>query len=229
MKSVLCFLKRVYGFVLRKVYLVWDSRLRSTIKVKEFGKEIFKIYDFGEVTRMRANTFEIKEPETIKWIKEFSTKDCLLDIGANIGIYSLFAAYRGVKVFAIEPDSLNYALLNLNIRLNNFGENITPYSLAIHNENKFSKFNISSLEWGGAHNSFDNTMDYKGKEYNPIHFQGTYGICLDSFLDNVGFIPNHLKIDVDGNENLVLKGAKRLLLSKILKSILIEFDIKKRL
>ena len=57
-------------------------------------------------------------------------------------------------------------------------------------------------------------MDYKGKEYNPIHFQGTYGICLDSFLDNVGFIPNHLKIDVDGNENLVLEGMGVLLLSK---------------
>ena len=101
---------------------LWDARLRSVCKVKESGKEIFKVYDYGTTVRMRAFTFETKEPETLNWIRNFDAEDNLLDIGANIGIYSLYAAYKGVNVISIEPDALNYALLNLNIRLNNYGK-----------------------------------------------------------------------------------------------------------
>ena len=203
---------------------LWDLRLNSVKSVKESGKEIFKVYDYGKTVRMRAKSFEKKEPETLKWINRFDADDNLLDIGANIGIYSLYAAFRGIDVIAVEPDALNYALLNLNIRLNNFGEKIVPYCVAIHDKKIFSKFNISSYEWGGALNSFDNSLNYKGKEYSPIHSQGAFGIDLDSFIKNLSFAPNHLKIDVDGNENIILLGAKELLKNKTLKSILIELD-----
>ena len=127
---------------------VWDSRLKAICSVKESGKEIFKIYDYGTVTRMRATSFEKKEPETLNWIKTFEKNDNLIDVGANIGIYSLYAAYKGINVVSVEPDALNYALLNLNIRINNYGDKIVPYSIALHDEKKFSKFNVSSNEWG---------------------------------------------------------------------------------
>ena len=94
---------------------LWDGRLKSTCNVKESGEEIFKVLDYGRTVRMRALTFETKEPETLNWIRGFDAEDNLLDIGANIGIYSLYAAYKGGNVTAIEPDALNYALLNLNI------------------------------------------------------------------------------------------------------------------
>ena len=106
----------------------------------------------GHETRMRALSFETKEPETINWINNFDKDDCLLDIGANVGLYSLYAAYRKHNVISIEPDALNYALLNLNIRANSFSNYITPYSVAMHDKTKFSKFNISSYVWGGALN-----------------------------------------------------------------------------
>ena len=173
---------------------------------------------------MRGNTFEVKEPETLKWIKGFDSDDKLLDIGANIGIYSLYAAYKGIDVIAIEPDALNYALLNLNIRLNNFGNKIIPYCIAVHNKTTFSKFNISSYEWGGALNSFDNNLDHKGNVYKPIHSQGVFGTSLDSLTESIPFKPNHLKVYVDGNEYLILLGAKKFLKHKNLKSILIELD-----
>ena len=172
---------------------LWDLRLNSVKSVKESGKEIFKVYDYGKKVRMRAISFENKEPETLNWIRGFDADDNLLDIGANIGIYSLYAAYRGIDVISVEPDALNYALLNLNIRLNNFGEKILPYCIAIHDKNKFSKFNISSYRWGGALNSFDNTLNYKGEEYTPVHSQGVYGCSLDSFLRN--FFKKLLKKD----------------------------------
>ena len=223
---------RSIKFLIRPFYnalnFLWDARLESNLVVRESGKEIFKVLDYGKLVRLRASTFEIKEPETLNWIKGFDPKDNLLDIGANIGIYSLYAAYRGINVTSIEPDALNYALLNLNIRLNNFGGKIVPYCVAIHNKRKFSKFNISSNCWGGALNSFDNSFDYKGEVFKPIHSQGVFGIDLDSFIDVLPSIPNHLKIDVDGNEHLILIGAKKLLTNKSLKSILIELDEKRK-
>ena len=80
---------------------------------------------------------------------------------------------------------------------------------------------------GGAFNSFDNTLDFVGEEFLPVHTQGVFGINLDSFIDNMPFLPNHIKIDVDGNEHLILMGAKELLKNKNLKSILVELNEKK--
>ena len=217
-------LRTIYRNLYRIWSNVWDSRLRALCSVKESGKEIFKIYDFGTVTRSRASFFEKVEPETLRWINSFEKNDNFLDIGANVGVYSLYAASKGINVISIEPDALNNALLNLNIRINNYGDKIVPYSIAIHDIKKFSKFNISSMIWGGAMNSFDNSLNYQGKKYNPIHSQGVFGISLDEFINNLSSIPNHLKIDVDGNENLILKGAKKYLGNKSLKSLLIELD-----
>ena len=68
----------------------------------------------------------------------------------------------------------------------------------------------------------------KVKFFKPIHSQGVFGIDLDSFIDVLPSIPNHLKIDVDGNEHLILIGAKKLLTNKNLKRILIELDEKRK-
>ncbi len=214
----------MFRFPKKLLISFWDLRLSSIISIRESGKKIFKIYDYGQITRMRGKTFEKKEPETIKWIKSFKEDELLIDIGANIGIYSLYAGIKNINVVSIEPDALNYALLNLNIRLNNLCSKITPYCIAIHDKNKYAKFNISSYQWGGALNSFDNRLDQWGIEYKPVHFQGIYGTTLDKFIEETGINPKYLKIDVDGNENLILKGSVKLLNNKQLKSILIELD-----
>ncbi len=224
MKNLKSLFRPYYLSVISILNKIWDLRLNTLIQVKELGIPIFKIYDFGKITRLRANSFEIKEPETIAWIKEFEIGDKFMDIGANVGMYSLYAANKGIEVIAVEPDALNYALLNLNIRINNFGEKIIPYSIAMHDTEKYSKFYISSLEWGGALNSFDNTLDFQSKKFKPKHTQGVFGSSVDLFLKKISFKPNHLKIDVDGNEYLILKGSKNLLFSNSLKSILVELD-----
>ena len=54
------------------------------------------------------------------------------------------------------------------------------------------------MRWGGAMNSFENSLDHKGKKFKEIHSQGVFGLSLDEFIVNLSFIPNHLKIDVDG-------------------------------
>ena len=79
------FLKPFYFFIISNLNKFWDYRFNKLIEVKELGIPIFKIHDFGKITRLRANSFEIKEPETIAWIKDFDIGDSLMDIGANVG------------------------------------------------------------------------------------------------------------------------------------------------
>ena len=70
--------------------------------------------------------------------------------------------------------------------------------------------------------SFDRKLDWRGNTMNVKFTQGSPGISVDDFCNNTDFVPNHIKIDVDGNELLVLKGAKQTLGNSKLKSILIE-------
>jgi FkbM family methyltransferase len=203
-----------------------DGRLRRSIVVRRRGEDIFRMRDLGPLTRMRAETFESKEPETLEWIEGFDIADSLLDVGANIGIYSLFAASRGCSVVAAEPDALNFAVLHENIRLNlgRLSGAIQAYPVAFHDSMSVSTLNVSSSEWGAALSAFGNTIDYKGDEFQPLFSQGCIGIAVDDFLEHVDFVPTHIKIDVDGNELFVIQGALRTIQANELRSVLVELD-----
>ena len=49
----------------------------------------------NEINYFRATTFETKEPETLEWIDTIPKNSVLWDIGANVGLYSLYAARHG--------------------------------------------------------------------------------------------------------------------------------------
>lgn len=199
--------------------------LNKKCRVKFQGKTTFTMRDFGEITKMRIVTFETKEPETLNWINGFEKDDTLLDIGANVGIYSLYAAARRHQVASIEPNALNFALLNLNILDNGIGDRITAYPYSVHSNSKISLLNNGLYQWGGAVSTFDRNLDSFGNGMVVNFKQGSPGISVDDFLKGTGFFPSHIKIDVDGNELLVLQGATHVLNNPRCKSVLIElFD-----
>ena len=66
----------------------------------------------------RCRTYETKEPETLDWIDGFSREDVMFDVGANVGLYSLYAGKRGVRVYSFEPEAQNYAGLTSNCMAN---------------------------------------------------------------------------------------------------------------
>ena len=89
--------------------------------LKKNNKILFSVRNMGGSTKSRGKSFYQKEKKTIKWIDNFKKNSLLIDIGANIE-FTFYAAKYNHKVISIEPDSLNYALLNLNIfdnKLNN--------------------------------------------------------------------------------------------------------------
>jgi hypothetical protein len=55
---------------------------------------ILQFYCPSETSLWRAETLLTKEPETIEWIETFNEESVFWDVGANIGVYSLYAAAR---------------------------------------------------------------------------------------------------------------------------------------
>jgi len=207
--------KRLGGSLTKRIL----ERKRTVVHA---GRPLFTLRNFGHMTLMRTDTFSTKEPETIAWIDDFDDNGNLLDIGANIGVYSLYAALRGHNVRCIEPDALNFALLNLNIADNRLGGKIIAYPFSIHSESKIAELNIGQYRWGGAKSSFNRNVDWKGEELGEGFSQGSPGITVDDFVAKTGFAPNHVKIDVDGNELLVLRGARKTLSDPKCASVLVE-------
>ena len=177
-----------------------------------------------EVT-WRAQGLLTKEPDTIDWINTFDEKDVFWDIGANDGEYSLYAALKKVTVLSFEPAAGNYYVLNRNIEINKMDDDISALCIAFDDVTKTDVFFMSSTKLGAALNSFAEPVDYKGNQYTAVFKQAMMGFSIDEFIEkfNPPF-PNHIKIDVDGTEDKIIKGAQTTLADKRLKSLLVELD-----
>jgi len=175
-------------------------------------------------TKWRVDSLFEKEPITIQWIAEFAPGDVLVDVGANVGMYTLWAAKtRGTTVFAFEPEAQNYALLNRNIALNNLGGQVKAYCLALSDQAGYSELHLSGLQPGGSCHSLGERVDFKHEPMHPVYSQGCIAARLDDLVaGGVVPIPAHIKIDVDGFEPKVIAGARRVLTDRNLRSLLIE-------
>tara|TARA_B100001063_G_C16776446_1_gene565845 strand:- start:4642 stop:5484 length:843 start_codon:yes stop_codon:yes gene_type:complete len=216
------------AFVLRLLLppQVLDKILFRPLLIRNNSNKIlFSILDFGPIIRYRYKTFWTKEPETLDWINHFPQNSLLIDVGANIGLYSLYAASKGHTVLAFEPQSHNYSLLNSNIILNNFQDKILAFPVCIHSESKLSTLHLTDADFGSAHNSFHRQLDQYGNQLGVTIPQGSISISLNSLLNQYANRTIFLKIDVDGNEDFVIQGAERLLSSNSLKGILVELDL----
>ena len=81
----------------------------------------------GRLPVFRAETLLTKEPETIEWIDGFEENSVFWDIGANVGVYSLYAGLKkGVAVVAFEPATPNLYALNRNIEINQLEKKYLP-------------------------------------------------------------------------------------------------------
>ncbi len=207
--------KEIPNYVLNKKYFVKNDD----------KKNIFSLRMMGGATLGRAQTFYTKEPDTVEWIKNFKKNSVFFDIGANVGIYSLFAAKLSHKVLSFEPESHNFLALNLNINDNNLEEKVIAYPISIDQSMKISTLNIFKFRFGGSGHSFGRPITSDGKQFKPSsHTQGSISITLDKFCEEVKIYPEFVKIDVDGNELRVLKGMINLLSTKKIKSLLIELN-----
>jgi FkbM family methyltransferase len=177
-------------------------------------------------TQWRVDSLFIKEPETIEWIRGFAPGEVLVDIGANVGMYSIWAAKtRGVRVFAFEPESQNYALLYRNIVANGLSGQVRGYCLALSDQRQYAELHLSTFLLGGSCHTFGEKIDYRLRPREVGVSQGSMSTTLDEMIaDGAVEAPHHIKIDVDGLEHKVLAGARQTLRNPRLKSVLIEIN-----
>ena len=173
----------------------------------------------------RVNTFSTKEPETLDWIDSLSN-DCIIwDIGANIGLYSIYAAKikNKSKIFAFEPSVFNLELLARNIYLNKLEDRIVIIPTPINENTLINKMYMSNTDWGGAMSTFGNDLGWDGNPINKSFVYNTLSISLDDMINKFNLqLPNYIKMDVDGIEHLLLKSGEKVMNN--VDSIIIEIN-----
>ena len=182
------------------------------------------------ITKWRVDTFYSKEPETLEWIDSFDSNKKIIfwDIGANIGLYSIYAAqkYKNIDVVAFEPSTSNLRILSRNIHQNNLENKIKINQIALTNQsNKFLFLQESKFTEGWSMNAFGENFGYDGKSFLPENKYKIYGTSIDYLLENkILEVPNYIKIDVDGIEHLILEGGLKFLKKDEIKSLSIEIN-----
>ncbi len=176
------------------------------------------------LTYWRAETFSSKEPETLQWIDSFKENETFWDVGANVGLYSIYAAKKSKsEVYCFEPSVFNLELLARNIYINNCTNQIHICPFALSDQNQQSILKLQSKEWGGALSSFNYNIGFDGKELKELFSHNVFGFKIDDLPKKFGLpLPDHIKIDVDGIEHFILRGATALL-SKV-QSVHIEIN-----
>ena len=171
----------------------------------------------------RALEAEKMEPMLIKWLDTFSIDDCFYDVGANVGTYSLYASKRKVRTFSFEPEFNNTQTLYENIFLNQVQEYCTIVPVGLSNVTQTDVFFLKDISKGDAlHNIGAPSRYLDGGKEVPFKLQ-ILTARLDDLVQQYNLpLPTKLKIDVDGNELLVLEGALKTL--EAVKELHIEFD-----
>jgi FkbM family methyltransferase len=129
-----------------------------------------------------------------------------LDIGANVGLYSINLARNFDSVCAIEPHPLNASLLRLNFEINQIKDFRIILKAAWDKKERLVLH--QKYEENFADETITTSLD-KRKE-NQFAYREVDGVPLDSY----NFKPHFIKIDVDGAEMHTLKGLEKTLESE---------------
>lgn len=199
----------------------------ASVKVRVRSND-FQLGVNSEVELFRYQTYATKEPETLDWIDHYIGKnDVLYDIGANIGLYSLYAAKaRGCSVLAFEPEAQNFSRLSYNIYRNELRGRVIPYCLALSDTSGADILHVTTIDAGSSqHNLGAPNIEYMGEGFVAPILQGSLGLRVDQLWQEYGLPkPNHIKIDVDGLEERIVRGAMETIRSPNLKSVLVELN-----
>lgn len=176
------------------------------------------------LNQYRADSFSTKEPETLEWIDGIPSGAVVWDIGANVGLYSCYAAKRrACRVFAFEPSVFNLELLARNVFLNDLTELVTLVPLPLSDVLAVSTLNMTTTEWGGALSSFGQDFGHDGQAMHKVFKFPTIGVSMADAVELLKIPqPDYIKMDVDGIEHLILKGGTPVL-SKV-QGVLIEIN-----
>ena len=166
------------------------------------------------------------------WFEEMAKKHSVIyDIGANVGAYSLIGGVllskKGGKVYSFEPVASNFSDLCENIKRNQLTQNVIPVNIALSNVSGLDCFEINQFESGSAMHRGLSRRDENAqqKATNDKSCFWVNKMRLDDFVSCGSVLfPECIKIDVDGHELEVFKGAELVLADPRCRSIIFEID-----
>jgi FkbM family methyltransferase len=199
------------------------------LKLEKTNPFLFKIniskYDYTAYCPINKDdliNMTIREDEIIDHFRP-KDKDIVVDIGAHIGRYTIIGSKRigpNGKVIAIEADPANFEILNRNVNLNKL-TNVTSLNYAVYSNQTKLKLYLPGKQSGFT--IYNTIMVNRGKHQGK--FIEVNGNTLDNLLkqNEINFANiNWIKIDVEGAEFEVLKGAQNVLSKSNDIAILIE-------
>lgn len=202
-------------------HIVWQFRKIFNLLPCELNLGDFKIIIKNKTIANGCggliNAMGYYDPNNMYFLEEIFGKGkykVFLDIGANIGIYSLIVAFKqeSSQIIAIEPHPFTYKLLKENISVNKFKNRIKAYQVGLSNIDGVINF---TNEPGSTINKTVNIQCKKNIKFIQINV-----ITGDSFCEKHSIIPDVIRIDVEGHENQVIEGFHKTLSS--IKIILVE-------
>ncbi len=202
--------KEVYRFLFRHL---WSNK--SIIEVS--GSKMYVGLEglpecYRDTFRPYITFQHWEEPTTEMFKKVVRQRDVVLDIGANIGYFTLLAARlvgEEGNVYSFEPEPTNHSLLIKNIRLNHY-DNVVLVQKAVSNVRGTVRLHLSDTDTG-AHTLRQNPS---GEGFTTMQIDKIVEvetIVLDEYFENKGHAINVIKLDVEGAEMAALLGMDKIL------------------
>ena len=207
--------KTVFGII--KVYKNWPTYFLDYFK-KIKKKNITITLRNGVKFLVRSRTYDIIVLNEM-WLKntynpkgfEIKENDTIVDIGAHIAVFSIYAAILAKKgrVYAFEPMPENYSLLKKNISINHL-KNIIPINQAVDSKSGITELFINEENTGG------NSLLLKNSEKSnriQVHTTSIQEFMKKYSIDKIDI----LKMDCEGAEYEILFKCPKNTLNKISK------------
>jgi len=184
-------------------YLKCLLGIPTTIRIPRLEVSMFLPAQWRGIYKLLYVFRELYEPELMYIIRSLQPGDVFIDVGANVGIYTVAAARRvgeSGRVISFEPASNTFSILQRNITLNHLNNVIAAQLALADKEGSRSLFyHVDASRHSLAENE-------------SIGFETITTIGLDTFLSRNQIVRvNLMKIDVEGAEELVLRGAVEVL------------------
>ena len=201
--------------------LLQETYVKQLITKTQEGIFAFDYYDQVVARYIILNgTWEEGETNLIK--KIINPGDLVVDIGANIGWYTVLLSKlvgQDGSVIAIEPEPKNYQLLQTNIYLNKL-ENVTAYQIALLDSKSTVEFELSESNFGDHRVRFANPRIQENElEKFSESSRSVISVAACTLDEVIDENPNYqkaskiklIKIDCQGSEIAILRGAETIL------------------
>lgn len=215
MGKIKTFLKYTKDFLKHGEYRYILSSVRYILTGKTTRKTRYYKSSLGKFL-VRKGTLDFQFANyAYEWgVKKFvyehlNNYNVFLDIGANIGTYSILFAKQGLKGYAFEPVISNYDALSTNLKLNDIEDKVTAFPFALGEKKRKASFTFNPKNTGASH--LTDNSDFLEETHNP-EFVDVDITPFDNILDELNIKNDDrifIKIDVEGMEENVIRGAEK--------------------